>query len=63
MDWIWIVLCIIFLFITGIVTIVMASGRLHPPTAREDEDQMQAISQYNEKRARRDARKKTRDET
>ncbi len=61
MDWIWIVLCIIFAIITAIVTIVMASKKLHPTTPKEDEEQMEAIRHHNETRARRDV-KKSRDE-
>ena len=62
MDWIWIILGILCALVIIVIIIVMASKRLHPPTPDEDEDQMKAIRQYNEKRARRDAKKKSQDE-
>ena len=62
MDWIWIILGILCALVIIVIIIVMASKRLHPPTPDEDEDQMTAIRQYNEKRARRDAKRKSRDE-
>ena len=62
MDWIWIVLGIIFLLTLVLIVLVMASKKLHPTKEMDDNDQMEAIRRYNEKRAHRDAKRKSRDE-
>ena len=62
MDWIWIVLGVLVAITYILIFLIMASKKLHPTTPDEDDDQMEAISQYNEKRARRDAKRKSRDE-
>ena len=60
MEWIWIILGALILTACIIICIVMASGKIHPPTPDEDNDQMEAIRKYNEKRALRDAKRQAR---
>ena len=61
MEWLWIILGTIILIAAVLVMIIMASKKLHPTTPDEDDDQMEAIRQCNEKRVLRDAKRKTRE--
>ena len=60
MDWIWFAAGAFIAFSAFLIFLVIRHGQRHHVTLRDDEDQMEAIRQYNEKRAQREAKKQAR---